>query len=303
MTRKTPKNVVASVRARLLKYAKAEHEDFNYVLTRYGIERLLYRLSLGKEASQFILKGAMLFSIWTDIRHRATRDVDLLSTGAPELERLAAIFRGVCQTPVEPDGIVFDPESVKATRIREDEEYEGVRITLLGLLGKARIKLQVDVGFGDAITPAPAHIQIPTLLDQPTPALASYPRETVIAEKLHAMVSLGMGNSRMKDFFDVNFLCENFKFDGAILAAAVSATFERRRTGLPIEWPTAFTATFTQDQGKQTQWRAFLRKSRLLGDADLAMVVACVRDFAWPVVEAARDDVPIGHWSPGEGWS
>jgi len=299
---RTPKNVSASVRARLLNYSRAQGENFNYVLTRYGIERLLYRLGRSDQADAFILKGAMLFSIWTDVRHRATHDVDLLSTGVPDLERLADTFRRVCQTLVEDDGIVFDPETVSATRIRKGEEYEGVRVTLRGHLGSARIDLQVDIGFGDAVTPGPVHVEMTPLLDKPAPSLASYPRETVVAEKLHAMVTLGMANSRMKDFFDIDFLCANFDFDGELLARAVRATFERRRTALPREVPIAFTDRFMEDAAKQIQWRAFLRKSGLAADMDLVATIWRVAAFGWPVIKAARNGTSIGKWTRERGW-
>ncbi len=303
MTRPTPPtNISASVRAKLLKYAQEHQEDFNYILTRYGIERLLYRLHQHEEAHQFVLKGAMLFGIWTNVRHRATHDIDLLSSGSPELERLSTIFRSVCLIPVENDGVIFDPNSVNALRIRADEEYEGVRINLQGFLGSARINLQVDIGFGDAITPGPARVQIPTLLDLPAPLFASYPRETVIAEKFQATVSLGMGNSRMKDFFDIDFLSCNFDFDGSVLAAAVDATFARRRTALPSELPIAFTELFTKNISKQNQWKAFLKKSKLSSDTDLAVVMARVQAFTWPVVDAIRDRITIGTWSSSKGW-
>jgi hypothetical protein len=273
MTRKTPPiNVAASVHARLLKHAKEHAEDFNFVLTRYGIERLLYRLSRSDAAERFVLKGAMLFSIWSTERHRATHDVDLLSGGPPDLEGLAEVFRTVCQTAVEEDGVIFDSESVKAARIREDEEYQGVRLTLCGHLGRARLEVQVDVGFGDAITPAAVRAEIPTLLGLPAPFLDTYPRESVVAEKLHVMATLGMANSRMKDFFDVDFLARHFMFDCKMLTAAVHATFERRRTPIPEEPPTAFTTTFTDDEGKKSQWKAFLRKTGLASDLDLGHV-------------------------------
>jgi hypothetical protein len=216
---------------------------------------------------------------------------------------LATNFRQVCETAVEDDGLTFDAASVRASRIRDSKEYEGVRITLGGELAGARLNLQVDVGFGDVITPAPIHIELPTLLNQPRPLLATYPRETALAEKLHVIVTLGMSNSRMKDFFDIDFLAAHFPFEGQILTEAVRATFERRRTPLPTDMPTAFTDLFTQDPTKQAQWRAFLRKSGLEGDMSLVTVVERVKAFAWPVLEAARQEKACGFWSTAGVWT
>ncbi len=210
MSKRTIKNMVASVRSRLLQQSKAKGEDFNYVLTKYGLERLLYRLSQSDYANEFVLKGAMLFSHWTELPHRATRDVDLLSFGEPKVERLQQIFNDVCKQEVVDDGIVFQDGPPEVQHIKEEQEYEGVRVNIQALLGKARIHLQVDVGFGDVITPRTEGIEFPTLLELPAPSLRAYPRETVIAEKLEAMVDLGMANTRLKDFFDLIFLCEHF---------------------------------------------------------------------------------------------
>jgi hypothetical protein len=189
------RNVAHSVRDRLLKLSKERREEFNFVLLRYGPERFLYRLTRSIHADEFVLKGAMMFTLWSKHPHRATKDLDLLGYGPPDLGRLADPFRNVCITEVEDDGVVFRPETVVAERIKEDAEYEGVRVTLDGKLGTARLSLQVDVGFGDAVTPEPEPIDFPTLLPGPAPRLRVYPREAVVAEKLHAMVNLGLTNS------------------------------------------------------------------------------------------------------------
>lgn len=201
--KRPPTNIAHSVRARLLKVAKERGEQFQYTLTLYAIERLLVRLAASKHGDTFVLKGAMLFRVWSSITHRATKDLDLLGSGAPDLDRLASVFAEICTVAVEDDGIQYDPASVRAARIKEDADYEGVRITLRANLGTARLELQVDVGFGDAITPAPVEIVFPTLLPMPAPRLLAYPKETVVAEKLNALVELGVANSRMKDFFDL----------------------------------------------------------------------------------------------------
>jgi hypothetical protein len=186
------RNTAQSVRDRLLKLSKDRGEEFNFVLLRFGLERLLYRLALSRHAGEFVLKGAMLFTVWTKHPHRATKDLDLHGSGSPDLGRLAGVFRDVCTTVVDDDSLEFDAKSVSAERIKEDAEYEGVRITLTGKLGSAKLGLQVDVGFGDAITPEPKTIDFPTLLGFPAPRLRAYPRETVVAEKLQAMVYLAL---------------------------------------------------------------------------------------------------------------
>lgn len=297
------KNTAQSVRDRLLKLSKDRGEEFNFVLVRYGLERLLYRLAVSSHAAEFVLKGAMLFTVWSKYPHRATKDLDLHGSGSPELARLAGVFRQVCTTDVADDGLELDAMSVSAERIREDAEYEGVRITLTAKLGSAKLALQVDIGFGDAITPEPKVIDFPTLLPMPAPKLRMYPRETVVAEKLHAMVYLGLTNSRMKDFFDVWFLCREFVFQGPTLAVAVRRTFERRGTPIPEEIPVALSTMFSGDAAKQTQWKAFLKRSRV-ADATLRLVevVDTIAPFLLPVLQAARGSSPPSVWPPRGPW-
>lgn len=200
MSKEKPKNVAASVRAKLADIARKKGDEFQLVLSRYAVERFLYRLTVSGHGENFVLKGAMLFQLWADEPHRATRDVDLLGSGDNSVERLADVARAACTVGVPDDGLAFDPKTVAAARIKEDQEYEGVRITCVVRLGQARIALQVDVGFGDAITPGPVRVEYPTILEFPAPVLKAYPRETVVAEKFQAMTALGIANSRMKDF-------------------------------------------------------------------------------------------------------
>ncbi len=292
-----------SVRARLLNISKARGEDFNLVLTRYGLERLLYRLSKSSHAKGFVLKGAMLFTLWSEHPHRPSKDLDLHGFGAPDLDRLATVFREVCDTEVEDDGLVFDQKAITADRIKEDAEYEGVRVIVAAKLGSARLMLQIDIGFGDAITPGPEDVDFPTLLDLPAPKLSAYPRATVVAEKLQAMVHLGLTNSRMKDFFDLWFLARTFDFDGPTLVEAVRATFERRRTPIPEEAPLALTETFTSNVSKQTQWMAFLKRS---GVADRSLTLRSVVDaislFLLPVLRGAQGSELLSVWTHGGPW-
>ena len=244
------KNVAASVRQRLYNLAKKRGDDFQILLTRYTIERLLYRLGQSPHRAGFILKGATLFSLWGDEPYRATRDLDLLGIGESDVSRLRDVFRELCRLQVENDGIRFDPDTVDALPIREDADYGGVRVTLVGFLDRARVPVQVDVGFGDALVPLPEDVSFPTILDFPSPKLRAYRRETVVAEKFQAMVMLGTANSRMRDFYDVWQLSLRFGFEGSLLRDAINATFTRRRTQLPAEAPTALTASFYEDPCK-----------------------------------------------------
>jgi integrase len=256
-------NLGASVRSRLLTRAKAQKTEFGLLLTRFALERLLYRLSVSRHREQFLLKGALLFDLWFDEPHRPTRDVDFLAFGPPGLSAMAATFREICTVEAD-DGMVFDSTSVKAQEIRKDANYAGIRITLMGSLDGARCPVQADIGFGDAVTPAPDEAQYPVLLiDLPAPRLRVYPRYTVIAEKFHAIVTLGIANSRMKDFFDLWVLTRHSELDAAILRRAVTATFARRGTVLPTNTPVGLSNEFAADLTKQTQWRAFTTRNQL----------------------------------------
>ena len=257
------RNLAASIRARLKQYADAAKQDFNLTLTHYGLERLLYRLSISAHAPNFLLKGALLFSLWYDLPHRPTRDADLLGFGPEDIDSAVATFREICQIAVE-DGIAFDPVSVKGTVILRQAGYGGVRIDLQARLDGARIALQVDIGFGDAVTPAPEAISYPVLLDDlPAPQLRAYPKYTVVAEKLHAICLLGMTNTRMKDYFDLWVLLGENTLDQAKLRCAIEATFSRRKMNMPTSVPAGLSDAFVADTIKQTQWNAFLKKNRL----------------------------------------
>jgi len=280
------KDVAASVRARLLDIAKAQGVDFNQVLVRFALERILYRLSQSGHADQFLLKGALLFTIWYDMPHRATRDADLLGFGASDLESVVQTFRNIASVPVN-DGIVFDPTSVIAREIRKDAGYAGARILISGELAKARCKTQIDVGFGDAVTPGPVDATYPVLLeDLPAPHLRTYPVYTVIAEKLHAIALLGMTNSRMKDYFDLSVLLERETLATDLLTQATKATFERRCMPVPIELPIGLTDEFAHDPSRQALWLAFLRKNELAPES-LANIVDRLRAALKPVLHRA----------------
>ncbi len=296
------RNVAASVRQRLLNLSRTGGEDYQKVLLRYAIERLLYRLSRSPHRRRFVLKGATLFTLWSDAPHRSTQDLDLWSRGESSVQALEECLRKICATPVEDDGIVFAAETVRGSEIRIEDEYLGVRLRFLAHIASARIPIQVDIGFGDVIRPRPKTVRFPALLEFPGAELLAYPRETVVAEKFHAMVTLGMGNSRMKDFYDLFVLARDFDFGGDDLSLAIRSTFERRQTPIRGEPPLGLTAEFHDDASKRIQWRSFLRKNRLEdGDLDLALVAKAIRRFILPATEALADALPFGRFWPPDG--
>ncbi|GAC1315590.1 MAG: nucleotidyl transferase AbiEii/AbiGii toxin family protein [Collimonas sp.] len=296
------KNIGASVRSRLLNKARAEKLDFNLLLTRYALERLLYRLSISGQRDQFLLKGALLFDLWFDVPHRPTHDADFLGFGSADIPHLEEVFRDICRVTVE-DGIVFQPDSVKGAEIRKEANYAGVRILLMGLLDTARCPVQVDIGFGDAVVPGPEDADYPTILPgMPEPQLRVYPRYTVVAEKFEALTSLGILNSRMKDFFDLWILARHSDFDGTILTRAVAATFERRRTPVPQGIPIGLSDEFINDAQKEKQWQAFLRKNAL-DPMRFESVINDLREFLLPVLASiSKSGSHEMNWLAGEGW-
>jgi len=285
-------------------FANKTGDDPNVIWTRYAIERLLYRLSVSEVSGEFVLKGAVLFRVWSDEPHRPTMDLDLLGYGDDSDERIADVFRGICQMNVEDDGLVFDEKSIRVMPIREGMEYQGCRVNLLAYLGKGRIPVQVDIGFGDAVTPKPEMIEYPTILDFPAPRIRAYSQSTVVAEKFHAMVMLGIANSRMKDFYDLYALASRFAFDGSMLIKAVKATFRRRKTVVPAMAPMALTEEFGRDSTKRIQWNAFVRKSGMDENAPEFMeVLSLLRVFLLPVMEAASDRGALpGQWKARGPW-
>ena len=282
------KNISASVRARLLNLARERGEDFNLLLNRYALERFLYRLSASSYNDQFLLKGALLFNLWFNTPHRPTHDLDLLGLCEAETEHISSMMREVCIIPCK-DGLVFDPATVNVIPIREKTWYNGLRTAILGMLGTARCPIQVDIGFGDAITHGPERVAYSLLLDDmPAPRLNAYPKATVVAEKLEAMVTLGMANSRMKDYFDLMILVREGEMDGNMVAQAISETFSRRRTPLPESVPVGLSTEFAQDSVKQKQWNAYLRKNRLEACA-LKDVIDAIRAYLEPLLRIARE--------------
>lgn len=296
------RNIAASIRTRLLNYAKSHDEDFNLTLARFAIERLLYRLANSKYADQFVLKGAMLYGVWGIQPYRPTRDVDLLGFSAGDPESLQKTFQELCEVEAAPDGMTFEPSSVVAVYIREQNEYGGVRVGLTAYLARARIQVQVDIGIGDAITPGPEQIDYPRLLDDlPAPVLMAYPVYTVLAEKFEAIVRLDLDNTRMKDFFDIWMLSEEFELDGNILSQAIHATFQRRKTPLLSARPIALTDRFYADARKGQQWQAFLKKTELEVVQKLSLEE--VVDRIWLLCGQTFSATTTGRtWSPKNGW-
>jgi predicted nucleotidyltransferase component of viral defense system len=297
------KNPAASVHARLAQRRTKTGEDYNVLLVRFTLERLLYRLSISKHREQFVLKGAMLFALWEPEMHRATRDLDLLGFGQSTPERLADIFRELCNLEVEADGVVFDPRSVVCEDIRAQDEYAGIRVKLRATVGKAVVPLQVDVGFGDALPVAPEEITFPVMLGMAAPKLRAYSRETVVAEKLEAIVKLGMLNSRFKDYFDLHYLAQKFPFDGALLVKSIAGTFARRGTAFPAGLPAGLTPMFGTDPLKIRGWQAFWRKTGPKAAAPtLEAVIQLLVEFLEPPLNAAAKGKPLNATWKSNRW-
>jgi len=283
---KSPTNIAASVRARLLSLARQTSQPFDVVLTRFVHERLLYRLSRSPHADRFVLKGAMLLATWLPETARGTRDLDLLGFGNSGEQHILGIFREILAIAAD-DGVEFDRDGLRVGLIREELEYGGVRLRSAASLSGARIAVVVDIGFGDSIEPGLETIEYPALLDLPAPKLRAYAPETVIAEKFQAMVALGLGNSRMKDFYDVWVLSKTFAFTEERLARAIAATFARRKTVIPAETPDGLSSTFAEDALKQRQWTAFIAD---IDNApkELRTVIAELAAFLLKFAAAAR---------------
>jgi hypothetical protein len=291
------------VRQRLLNHAKANNRPFQELLQYYAMERFLYRLAQSPYAGQFVLKGALLFTVWGAPASRPTKDIDFLGRMKNSVEAVTSVIRAVCNQAVEADGLVFDAVSVAGRVIKEDADYEGVRVTFPVALQNARVAMQLDVGFGDVMVPAAALTNYPTILDFAAPRLYGYRRETVVAEKFEALVKLGQLNSRLKDFYDLWLLSRHFDFDGPVLAKAIANTFAHR--GTPVtQQPFALTPTFTEDAAKRTQWQGFRKKSRLENATEeLRDVVEALGNFLAPLAVALEQALPFEQvWKAPGSW-
>ena len=301
MTARAPRNVAASVHRRLLNLVAERHADANETLLRYVRERFLYRLSQSAHANAFMLKGATLFAVWEDEPHRPTRDIDLLGLGEDSAEHLRKAFIEVCSISVPDDGVVFEPHSVTVADIREGQAFGGKRVLIDSRLGNARLRVQVDVGFGDALARAAQPVLLPVLLDFPAPCLLAYPVEAVIAEKLHAMAEHGMVTGRLKDIYDVFALAARLEFEGAELVAAIRTTFESRGRHAG-EVPPPITPAFAADSGANARWVAFTRRNRL-APLGLSDAIDQARAFLLePLAALAADAAFTKRWPPGGPW-
>ena len=302
MSKRDIKNLPASIQDRLMSQARENDRPFNEVLQHFAIERFLYRLAQSQYSTEFILKGALLFRVWGLPAFRPTRDIDLLGNTDNEVDNLTNIIREVCKGNVQDDGMFFDPETVIGERIKEDADYEGVRIRFVGLLGKTRVHLQIDVGFADVVSPKPVQIKYPVLLPFPEPELRSYPPESVVAEKFQAMIYLGLINSRMKDFYDLWAMSNQFVFSGNLLQEAIRKTFANRKSNIPEELPVALSEQFARD--KQVQWSAFLKTTGIKDAPErIKSVQERLQNFLLPVLHSLRAGKIINKdWNPDGYW-
>ena len=269
-------------------------------MERFAAQQLLFRLSISRYKDSFALKGAQLLAVWSSEPYRATRDIDLLGWGDNSPLRLKSIFQELCDIQVKGDGLAFASDTIRVDDIRDDQEYGGVRVKLRAYLGQAWVNVQVDIGFGDAVTPEAAEVECLSMLNLPPAVVRAYPKETVIAEKTEAMVRLGLINSRMKDFSDLYYLASEFEFDGLVLSKAIRATFARRQTAFSQDTPVALTERFYKDDSTMRRWSGFLQHTRMSARASLEEVCLTIREFILPVlVAAASDRASDSTWHPG----
>lgn len=297
-------NLAASVSARLRNVAQTKNADYQHILRRYAIERFLYRLSISPHRDRFILKGAMLFTAWLEDPFRPSQDLDLLGHGDRAVSSIEATIHAICQTTAEEDGLVFDVRGLTVEPIRKNQQDGGVRVKTTAFLGKTRIPVRIDIGFGDIITPSVHELEFPPLLSSKGPQIMAYPKETVVAEKIHAIVALGRANSRMKDYYDLLALSRLFYFDGQILTLSIRATFDQRMTAIPTDTPEGLGSAFIEDQDKQRQWKAFVSREPLLIDPpSLEESIREITNFVLPPLSVAASSGNFGsRWINGGPW-
>jgi hypothetical protein len=295
------KNLPASIHGRLRNKARERGRPFQEILQYYANERFLFRLAQSKHVNTFVLKGALIFFAWGIPLERPTRDIDLRGFTLNSLDNLTEIIQEICNQPVESDGMTFDPESVIGEITLEGADYHGIRLRFWGYLGEARVRMIVDIGFGDPINPSKTMLQYPTILDMPSPTLPGYPPETVIAEKLESMVSLGIINSRMKDFHDLREISRRFDFEGSVLQDAIMQTFRTRNTSFPSELPVALSDTFIEE--KRSLWNAFLRRIDLEQSIPFELVIEELKVFLTPVIRASSQGIQFNSfWDAAGKW-
>lgn len=297
-------NLQASINARLQNKAKETNRPFAELLQYYGIERFLYRFSKSEYADKFVLKGALLFTVWQIPERRTTLDIDFLARIDNQVERIESVVKKVCATAVEPDGLTFDSKTIQGRRIKEDADYEGVRVKFTGFLDRARIPMQIDVGFGDIVYPKPKVIDYPVILDFPKPHLNGYPQESVISEKFEAMIKLGLLNSRMKDFYDIWLMTRQFEFKGANIASAIKKTFNNRKTDIPNKKPLFADEIYDEKSDRQTLWNAFVKKGDIQHAPEtLSATAKEIGHFLIEPVIAISENVAFDKtWTSPKGW-
>ena len=293
MTQNQIKNMGASVRQRLRNLARTKGQNFQETILEYAMDRFLYRLAQSENSEKFTLKGGLMFRIWGGDHKRPTKDIDLLGKENNTPEKILGIFRGIAAAE-EHDGLEFHADKTIVSDIIKDGGYKGVRVKVPGALAGARFVIQVDIGFGDAVYPHPEIRELPTVLDQPPTRLACYCKETLIAEKFHAMVELGNDNSRMKDFYDIWFLSNTFDFDGTNLKTAIDRAFTRRQSTVPRDL-TKLTNELRINQ--KPRWTAFTKKLEKGCIPDLQTVIDAIACFLQPVCEGLHAKTPPGDWN------
>lgn len=304
MTHGKRRNVGASVRARLMNRSRETSEDFQFLLERYARERFLYRLGESQHREHYVLKGATLLVLWGEAVYRPTHDLDFASYGSPLADDVRSTIGDICETKVDDDGVFFDSGDIKVKPISAHEEDIGFRALFWAKISSARIRMQIDIGFGNTIQPSLLDADYPTLLDASRPQIRVYPREAVVAEKLHAMVVLGEQNSRYKDFYDLYSLAQHTGFDGEPLMRTIGATFKRRSTTIFQNLPVALTPRFYDDANRAEQWRIYLERNKLSGTpSDFATVGDCLLSFLREPWDAmGRESEFTGNWSAGGPW-
>jgi predicted nucleotidyltransferase component of viral defense system len=295
-------NMAASVKARLGSKARELGKPVEYMYLHYGIERFLYRLSQSSYADNLILKGGLAFLTFDASFPRPTRDIDFLGFGDRDIATFENIVREICEVPVDrDDGLTFDLDSIQAETIQEQNAYEGIRARFAVYLERSRIRIQIDVGFGDAVYPAPEIQSYPVLLeDQPVPRIRTYPPETILAEKIHTIIRFDTLNSRLKDFYDIWYLSETRDIDGNTICEAIEMTFSRRETPVPA----AFRDTFFEEFASlnASRWPAFQRKLQI--DEELPVMLDRVQAFAASLLAAVALQQPFdSQWVAGSGWT
>lgn len=302
--KKDIKNIQASVRAQLKNKTKESNCSFSEILQYYAIERFLYRLGCSEYADKFILKGALMFTVWQVPERRTTLDIDFATHFDNKIASIERVIKNVCKLPVVPDGLIYDVETIKGYKIKEDAQYEGVRIKFRAFLERTRITMQIDVGFGDIIYPKAKLINYPVILNFPEPHLKVYSAESVISEKFEAMVKFSLLNSRMKDYYDIWLMMRKFDFKGSKLVEALKRTFQHRKTSLPQGKPLFAEEIYDDRSDRQTLWKAFLRKGEIKNAPEkLGTTAREIEKFLIKPLKAIQKDQDFNEeWKAGKSW-